>query len=119
MSRVRIPDVQVRHRRRTRATACPVAADGGHDVTIVPALLTGKAVPPRRETSRLAASRVDVPFPGAGQRLVEVVDVEHQAALGRAKDAEVGQVRVAARLHREPGDRVAARSLAIGSAAPR
>src|SRR5262249_33603738 len=48
---------------------------------------------------------LDIPLPRAGQGLVEVVDVEHQAALGRAEDAEVGQVSIAAGLHRQPGYR--------------
>ena len=63
---------------------------------------------------------LDVPLPRAGQGLVEVVDVEHQSALGRAEDAEVRQVRVAAQLHAQARSRAcAARSAAIGSAAPR
>ena len=48
---------------------------------------------------------LDVPLPRAGQRLVEVVDVEHQAPLGRGEHAEVGQVRVPAALHPQAGAR--------------
>ena len=44
---------------------------------------------------------LDVPLPRPGQRLVEVVDVEHQPPLGRGEHAEVRQVRVAAALHRQ------------------
>ena len=44
---------------------------------------------------------LDVPLPGAGERLVEVVDVEDEAPLGRAEDAEVREVGVTAALHVE------------------
>src|SRR5689334_8766013 len=44
-----------------------------------------------------------VPFERPRQRLVEVVDAEHQPAVGSGEDAEVGQVRVAAELRVEPG----------------
>ena len=46
-----------------------------------------------------------VPLPRPGQGLVEVVDVEHQLALGRAEHAEIGQVGVAAALHVMPESR--------------
>jgi hypothetical protein len=39
-----------------------------------------------------------VPFPRPGQRLVEVVDVEHQVPLGRGEHPEVAQVRVTTHL---------------------
>ena len=42
---------------------------------------------------------LDVPLERAGQRLVEVVHVEHQPPVQRAEHAEVEQVRVAAQLH--------------------
>ena len=45
---------------------------------------------------------LDIPFEGPGQGLVEVVDVEDQAALRRGVGAEVGQVRVAAQLGSQP-----------------
>ena len=48
---------------------------------------------------------LDVPLPGPGQRLVEVVDVEDQLAVGRGVAAEVGEVRVAAELGPEAGRR--------------
>ena len=41
---------------------------------------------------------LDVVLPGAGQGLVEVVDVEHKVALRRAENAEVGYVSVTAEL---------------------
>jgi hypothetical protein len=48
---------------------------------------------------------LDVPFPGAGIDLVEIVDAEHQSALGRGIDAEIGNVHVAAGRHRQAGER--------------
>ena len=70
----------------------------------LPAVLIAEPVLPR---GYLQAGRqpLHVPLPGRGQRLVEVVDVEDQLALGRAEEAEVGQVRVPARLHDHPGRR--------------
>src|SRR5215471_18947095 len=46
-----------------------------------------------------------VPFPGRGQRLVEVVDVEGEAPLRRGEAAKIEQVAVAARLDMKPGGR--------------
>jgi hypothetical protein len=45
---------------------------------------------------------LEVPFPWPGMDLVEIVDSEHQVALGRGIDAEVGDMHVAARRHRQP-----------------
>ncbi len=39
---------------------------------------------------------LDVPFPRPGERLVEVIDVEYEPALGRTEQAEIAQVRIAA-----------------------
>ncbi len=44
-----------------------------------------------------------VPFPRARRRLVEVVHVEEEVALGGAEDAEVGQMCVTAELDPDPG----------------
>jgi hypothetical protein len=41
---------------------------------------------------------LDVPLPGAGQRLVEVVGAEHEPAIGSREPAEVRDVRIAAGL---------------------
>ncbi len=54
------------------------------------------------ETRRQA---LDVPLEWARRGLVEVVDVEHQAALRRAEDAEVREVRITAQLHPQAGRR--------------
>jgi hypothetical protein len=42
---------------------------------------------------------LQVPFPGRWKRLVEVVDVEHDAPLGRCERTEVHQMAIAAGLH--------------------
>ena len=96
-----VPDVQVGHGREA-AHREPVAGDRRRDD--VAALLGREPVVPRRHL-QAGGQPLDIPLPRARQGLVEVVDVEHQAALGGAEDAEVGQVRVTARLHRQPGDR--------------
>src|SRR4051794_16328436 len=44
----------------------------------------------------------DVPLPRPAQRLVEVVDVEEQIALGTCKNAEVHRLSAAASLNPEP-----------------
>ena len=56
---------------------------------------------------------LDVPLERARQRLVEVVDAEDQALIGRGERAEVGQVRVAAELYVESCGGASARSAAI------
>ena len=48
---------------------------------------------------------LDVPLPRPGQGLVEVVEIEDEAAMWRSEGAEVRQVRVAAQLHVQSGDR--------------
>src|SRR4030095_16188917 len=41
----------------------------------------------------------EVPFPGAGTGLVEIVDAEYQVAFGRSEGAEIRKMGVAARLY--------------------
>ena len=48
---------------------------------------------------------LDVPLERAGQRLVEVVEAEHQPPVRGREAAEVRQVRVPAQLHRQAGPR--------------
>ena len=58
-------------------------------------LLRGEvAVAPGDREARREA--LDVPLPGPGKGLVEVVDVQHQPAIGGGEDPEVREVRVAA-----------------------
>src|SRR6476661_8542506 len=44
---------------------------------------------------------LEVPFPWSRKCFIEVIDVEDQAALRRSKATEVGEVGIAAGLHRE------------------
>ena len=48
---------------------------------------------------------LDVPFPWSGKRLIQVIDVEDHAALGRGKGPEVRQVSVTTGLHPKAGAR--------------
>ena len=52
------------------------------------------------------AQAFDVPLPRPGHRLVEVVDVEDEVALGARELAEVRDVRVATRLHAQARHRI-------------
>ena len=68
----------------------------------------GRSGPSRRRDLVLApchleagGQALDIPLPRGRRRLVEVVDVEHQASLGRPERAEVRQMRIAARLHEQ------------------
>jgi len=94
---------------RESAHRLPELADSGHgDLAALP----GEEPVAAPGDFQVGREPVDVPFSGAGQRLVEVVDVEHQGGARRAEQAEVGQVRILARRRREPRHGVAARSLA-------
>ena len=99
--RMRIPDVQVGHPGES-THRLPVAGDGGRDDLAAVLAAEPVAAPSHFQAG---GQPLDVPFPRAGRRLVEVVDVEDQAPLGRAEDAEVRQVRVPAGLHGQPGHR--------------
>ena len=77
------------------AHALPVGQAEGHDGFGAHAL--GEAPhPPRHDHA--GGEALHVPLPGTGERLVEIVAVEDELALGRAEDAEVGEVGVAADL---------------------
>ncbi len=96
-----VPDLQEAHCRVAEHLGA-VAADGlprrGVGVAVAEALLAGGD----REAGRQA---LEVPLERGRQGLVEVVDVEDQAPVGRGEHAEVQQVRVAARLHPDAGRR--------------
>ena len=65
-------------------------------------LLRGEvAVAPGDREARREA--LDVPLPGPRKGLVEVVDVQHQTAIGGGEDAEVREVGIAACLDAQPG----------------
>jgi hypothetical protein len=55
----------------------------------------GQSVRAGREHKRSHQS-LDVPFPRRGERLVQVVDVEHESPFGRGEAAEIQQVGVSA-----------------------
>ena len=99
--RARVPDVQVGHAGEL-THGLPVAGGGDHHDL---AALLGRKLVVATGDFQAGRQPLDIPFPRAGQGLVEVVDVEHQATFGRAEQAEVGQVRVAAGLHGQPGHR--------------
>ena len=94
-----VPDVQRPHYPKL-GHPLPVGADGPAD-HLAGLLIADLQVPGGQDHAR--GQPLHVPLPGAGQRLVEVVDVEDQIPLGGAEDPEVGQVRVTANLHPQPG----------------
>ena len=110
---------------RTRRPGCGIAANAAHRLPVradrrehdrrgAPCVENPLSRP---AIAKLAASRLTSHSHGPGQRLVEVVDVEHQPPLRRGEHAEVRQVRVAAQLHaRAPTSACAARSAAMISA---
>ncbi len=71
-----------KHRRTAVGRTEPIRAAGDHDACRQP---------------------LEVPLPRCGQRLVEVVGVEHKAPLRRREEPEVGQVGIAAGLHQDVG----------------
>ena len=94
-----VPDGEVAQRREVAHRAA-VGRDGGpHDGG---AFLAGEPVLPAGD-DQARRQPFDVPLPRAGQRLVEVVDVEHQVAFGRGEQPEVEHVRVPAQLRPDPG----------------
>ena len=95
---MRVPDLQVAHRGEG-AHRGPVLADG---VEHHPVLVPRAVVVVASSDQHARRQALDVPLPGARERLVEVVDVEHELALGRREHAEVRQVSVAAALHVQP-----------------
>ena len=94
---------------RTTPPGCRIACELAHRLAVLRdrrrarsvAVLGAVARCPARRDRMLAASRLTSHSHGPGQRLVEVVDVEHQPPLGRREHPEVRQVRVAAALHLE------------------
>jgi hypothetical protein len=96
-----VPDVEAAPRGEVAHGPAVLGHRGGEHR---PALgVVEAALPPGH--GQAGGQALDVPLPGARQRLVEVVDREHEVAFGRAEPAEVGQVGVAARLHPHPRDR--------------
>jgi hypothetical protein len=96
----RIPDVEVTH---LGVLAHASAIRAHRRVARCPVQLAVKAEDAARDHDA-RHQPLQVPFPRSGKGLVEVVDSEDEISLRRGEDAEVGQVHVAARLHREAGD---------------
>ena len=97
-----VPDVEEAHRRELGHRR-PV---GAARPRVPPRAAPSRWWPlSRAATTKLATSRLTSHSNGAGQRLVEVVEVEDEAAVGRREHAEVRQVRVTAALHAQPGRR--------------
>ena len=98
---VGVPDVEIRHPGEARHRRAVSADRVEHDALLV---LGAKGVVARRD-QHARGQPLDIPLPRSRERLVEVVDVEHQPPLGRGEDTEVRQMRIAAALDRQPGPR--------------
>ena len=97
-----VPDVEVAHRGEPLHRLAVGRDRGGDDAR------SDRLVEPPAAGRDLEArgQALDVPLERPGMGLVEVVDVEHEVALGRGEPAEVDQVGVAAELHRQAAVRV-------------
>ena len=85
------------------------SANAAHPLPVLPHAGRHDPPPPIGREPDVAAGDLgagrhplDVPLPRAGQRLVEVVGAEDEPAVRRREAAEVRDVGVAARLHRDP-----------------
>ena len=98
---VRVPDVQV-GLIGEGADRLPVGPGRGEHHRL--AFLALEPVVPAGDL-QARGQPLHVPLERAGQRLVEVVDVEDESPFRRGEDPEVGQVRVTAQLGPQPGVR--------------
>ena len=90
----RVPDVDVAHLREAahrRAIAARRCEHGRPSLRLVEAAVATRDL-------EAGGEPLDVPLERTRQRLVEVVDVEHQTAVRRGKASEVGEMRVSAQL---------------------
>ncbi len=106
----RVEQLPLRRGGRTRRRGCPSPAK----LRIACAVLAHRRRPTasrrclalnprsRPAIAMLAARRLRSHSHGPGERLVEVVDVEHEVALRRGEATEVREVGVAAELHLDP-----------------
>ena len=94
-----IPDVELLHLRQVPHR---LAIGPGHGLVDRLALLGVEATIASGD-GEAGHQPLDVPLERAGQRLVEVVDAEDQLPVRGGEDTEVGQMRVAAQLHRQVG----------------
>ena len=96
-----IPDIEHVHRGKVAHFLAIAASTGDRCIT---AVCVGERVRTGGKHKRRDEA-FDVPFPGRGQCLVEIVDVENQATLWRGKAAEIHQMAVAADLDIDAADR--------------
>ncbi len=82
---VRVPDLEVLHPGEVAHRRAVLASRVEHDLLLV---LGGESVVPCRD-QHARAQPLDVPLPWSRNRLVEVVDVEHELSLGRREHPEV------------------------------
>ena len=80
----------------------PVLPNAGHDHD---APVGGGEAALATEHLDAGGEALHIPLPRAGKRLVEIVDVEQDLALGGTEEAEVRQMRVAAELNVDAGAR--------------
>ena len=113
--RARVPDVQVVHPGET-AHRPPVPGDRSHDD--LTAVLAAEPVAAGRDF-QAGRQPLDIPFPRAGCRLVEVVDVETRRRSAEPKIPKFDRCASPHACTASPDTGVWERSLAIGSAAPR
>ena len=94
-----VPHLEGGHLREAAHRPAIAAADrlnGGRPITVTESAVAAGDLD-------TGSKPLDVPFPRTAQRLVEVVQVEDQAPLGRSEEPEVRQVRVSAELNDGPG----------------
>ncbi len=96
-----VPDIEIGHRRKA-SHRLAVSANGRADRRSSLLLLQLKISGRHGEA---CDQPLQVPLPGPGQGLVEVVEVEDHVALGRPEAAEVREVGVPAELHGDAGRR--------------
>ena len=90
-----IPDLEETHRsvaRHLDAIAAHGQTRGGMGIAVLEAIVA-------RSDGEAGRQPLDVPLERRRQRLIEVVDIEDQAPVGRRVHAEIQQVRVPAGLH--------------------
>ena len=80
-----VPDLQAAH----LGIAADALAVGAHDLASRLLALRLVAAHKANGDGGAGGEPLEIPFPRAGMDLVEIVDREHQAALGRGIDAEV------------------------------
>ena len=98
---VGVPDIEVAHRSGLLHPRPVFIGHRQHDRA--PLRRSEPAVPAGDLKAR--GQPLHIPLPRARQRLVEIVDVEHQLPLRGGENPEVRQVRVTADLDRQPGAR--------------